>query len=137
MNNTCCTVCNKNNGFYDFCDNGDCKCHKPELDHLAKNELPHKDLDARTDNESARYKMKIGDKLDQPTLIDKIVFPPNLCSRCGSRATFHRRMQQHGNVMNVWENEQKVDGNIVVSIKWDFCLDCHSRFVFEIFIFKK
>lgn len=103
----------------------------------AKTELDHADLDAREDNNSARYTAKIGKELPGPKVLDKICYPPNLCPHCGSEATFHRRMQQLGDdVMNIWRTEKKEDGNIVVSVKYDFCLDCHTEFIFEMFILK-
>lgn len=107
---------------------------------LAKKEISHDKLDARTDNDSARYTAKIGGPAQTTVLIviDKICYPPNICPKCKSLATFHRRMQQHGdNVFNIWRTERKEDGKVIVSVKYDFCLDCHSEFIFEMFILKQ
>lgn len=136
--------------------------HETKILHFAKKEIAHHILDNKNYliplhdarfNHSTRYVVKIGsdnhnyqikpktffrkEKLGKITCIDKICYEPNICPKCDSEATFHRRMQQHEPLMNIWRTEVKQDSTALVSIKYDFCLDCHSEFVFEMFIFKK
>ena len=106
---------------------------------ISKTEISHEELDKKAvddpENNSARYKL-IGYNR-RMELVDKIIYPVNVCPECKSEATFHRRMQQVGKEFsNVWHIERKEDNVSYVTVKYDFCLDCRSPFVFEIYILK-
>lgn len=135
---TCCPKCNTNNGFYDYCNNINCHCHHEELKHLAKDEIKHDQLARPEGNNSGRY-TEIGwiKTYSEYTLIDKIIYPVNVCPHCKSNATYHRRLQQHEEVgINIWRTAEDVVDSGRVYKKFDFCLDCHKEFVMEIYIYK-
>ena len=72
-------------------------------------------------------------------MIDKVIYPVNVCPHCKSEATFHRRVQVNGDVTdNIWrvkESASMEKGRYYA--KLDFCLDCSSEFLVELYIYKK
>ncbi len=116
----------------------------------AKKEIPHEELDKNEDKKSARY-IKIdseqqvqvkgtdGKELSIPfVLIDKVIYEINVCPHCGSNATFHRRIQETGDVTgNVWQVQQFGNENGFDYRKFDYCLDCHKDFLIELYIWKR
>ena len=109
--------------------------------HKAKNEIPHEELDKLDSPDSARY-TKIGYKKKvnggHIELIDKVIYPINICPHCGSEATFHRRVQENGDIVgNVWEAKQIESPKGLTYMKFDYCLDCHREFLIELYIWKK
>lgn len=112
-----------------------------QMKHKAKKEISHEELDKGNSSSSARY-TKIGYK--EPAgggyvkLIDKVIYPVNICSHCGSKATFHRRVQDGGDIVgNVWRANQSGDSKGLVYKKFDYCLDCHREFLIELYIWEK
>lgn len=111
----------------------------------AKNEIQHRVLDAKKNDgkSSARY-TKIGTIVKTELgknsfkLKDKIVFPVNVCPHCGSKATFHRIIQESGDLTgNVWDATGREEERGMVRMKFDYCLDCHKEFLMELYILKK
>jgi len=110
----------------------------------AKKEIPHSELNKKSNRSkcSARY-TKIGSKaISSQTrrfiaLVDKVVYPANICPHCGSKATLHRRMQSNNDLTPNCLDAivQETEGGIF-TIKRDLCLDCHKEFIFEIFIWR-
>lgn len=120
----------------------------------SKKEIPHEELAKKQDgdNQSARYKAlgteemvkmqgsdgqinEIGFKIK-----DIIAYEPNFCPYCESENSYHRRIQQNGDkIGNIWRHQQFLnsEGTDLVSMKFDFCLDCRKEFVMEIFILEK
>ncbi len=114
----------------------------------AKNEIPHEELDKNEDKNSARY-IKLGSKnvikmnrdsgeiVDAPiVLIDKVIFPINKCPYCGSEVTFHKRIQENGDMGNVLKTANSFGSEGYTYIKYDYCLDCHKEFIIEVYIWK-
>src|SRR3990167_9623187 len=138
--NNCCINCTAKNDFYDFCSNKDCRCHHEELKHLARDEMKAEELKRPDGNTSGRY-TEVGfiKTYEEFTLIDKVIYPVNVCPHCKSQATFHRRIQVNGDVTdNVWRDKQSAgqsDGKYYA--KFDYCLDCHKEFLMELYIYKK
>lgn len=120
------------------------------MKHKAKKEIPHEELDKSSDSSSARYK-KIGFRQEVEVknsdgqvqnvpfiLQDKVIYPINICPYCESEATFHRRIQENGDVVgNVWRAEQIGDPKGFIYRKFDYCLDCHREFLIELYIWKR
>lgn len=104
----------------------------------AKKEISHKKLDNDKRSKSARTTHKIGRTYQGMKLIDKIVYPINICPKCGSKATFHRRMQENNDfIPNVWDSRVEEYNDSFYTVKFDYCLDCHNSFIMEMYIFKK
>ena len=106
--------------------------------HIARDEIEHSVLDspANEGKESGRY-TKIG-TIHEYQLIDKIVYPANICPKCGSLATYHRRIQESGDIVgNIFAHKETADDNGRTLTKFDLCLDCHEQFIFEIYIWKR
>lgn len=104
----------------------------------AKKEISHKQLDNNKRSKSARSQYKIGKLYEHGQLIDKIIYPINICPKCKSKATFHRRMQENDDfVPNVWDRKIAGNGDNTYISKFDYCLDCHSQFLIELYIFRK
>lgn len=109
--------------------------------HKAKKEIPHEKLDREDNSTSARY-TKIGHKIQVKggnfELVDKVIYPINICPHCGSEATFHRRIQENGDIVgNVWQAKQIESPKGLAYMKFDYCLDCHREFLIELYIYKK
>lgn len=119
---------------------------------ISKHEISHKVLDkVRTDGiknkndgwkKSGRFSAVIGMKLKKGRkmlkLVDKVIFPINVCPKCKSTATYHHRIQQTGDkIDNVWETKriESDEGNCFV--KLDLCLDCGNVFVIEMYMWHK
>ena len=114
----------------------------------AKKEIQHRILDAKKNShrDSARFTHKIGGTFKTQTgqpakLVDKVIYPMDICPHCGSKATYHRRMSMHGlPCSNVWSYSiHGLEGgleSIGSSEKFDYCLDCHKEFLMELYIFK-
>lgn len=108
-----------------------------------KREIPHEKLERDGDGKSGRY-MKIGTPLELENgkghlmLADKIIFPINECPHCGSKATFHRVIQESGdeggNVLRESVSRGEKGGHAFV--KYDYCLDCFREFIIEIYVWK-
>lgn len=112
--------------------------------HKAKKEIPHDFLDDDKNNDggSARF-TKIGSttKVGQDTfkLKDKIVYPVDFCSHCGSEFTYHRFIgAENDNIVgNVWRSEQRLSDRGFIFSKFDYCLDCFKEFLIELFLWEK
>lgn len=120
--------------------------------HKAKKEIPHEELDKVVSSDSGRY-TKIGSgqqiQIKRPDgqiqnvpfiLQDKVIYEINVCPYCGSKTTFHRRIQDNGDITgNVWRSEvfwgEKGEGYDYR--KFDYCLDCRREFLIELYIWKK
>ena len=120
----------------------------------SKMEIPHEELDKKKDgdNTSARY-IPIGSVQQIPVqgvdgkirdidfkIKDKVAYEPNFCPNCESENTYHRRIQQNGDMTgNIWRHEQFQNPQLtaITSLKFDFCLDCRKEFLMEIFILEK
>lgn len=87
---------------------------------------------------SARYNSRIGMKkeLKYMMLMDRIIFPINICPRCKSTNTFHRRMQDRGIANNVWKTDRKPEGDMTIFSKYDLCLSCQKEFFIEIYVWR-
>lgn len=115
----------------------------------AKKEIPHEELKGEPSS-SDRY-MEIGFRrefqLNGPDgpmpkaffeLKDKVIYPINECPHCGSRATFHRRIQESGDVTgNVWSGQWITGDKGLDFRKLDYCLDCHKEFLIELYVWGK
>ena len=93
------------------------------------------------DNASTRY-WEIGSTHKTNSglykLIDKVIYPINECSFCDSKATFHRRIQESGDMAgNVWRDWQTTGPKGYTYMKFDYCLDCHREFLIELYVFEK
>lgn len=109
----------------------------------AKRELSEKELSElkNGDNVSARYR-EIGFISETNgisfRLADKVIYPINECPHCDSKSTFHRRVQESGDIVgNVWRDWQIVGSKGYYYAKLDYCLDCHKEFLIELYIFEK
>lgn len=77
-----------------------------------------------------------GAKYYQFTLFDKCLMKPNWCPKCEKDNTFHHRQQKLGDKFpNIWKHEQTRSQSSLLSVKYDFCLDCHNLILFEYFAF--
>ena len=120
------------------------------MKHKSKKEIPHEKLDKGGDSTSARY-TKIGYRQQIPIkgpdgqtqnvpfiLQDKVIYEINVCPYCGSKATFHQRVQDNGDIIgNVWRAEQFLSEKGYSFRKFDYCLDCLREFLIELYIWKK
>lgn len=118
--------------------------------HKSKNEISHDELDKNEDKTSTRY-VKIGTtqilQMRDPDgqvksvsflLRDKVIYEINVCPHCHSKATFHRRAQEGGDITgNVWRAEQFFGEKGYDFRKFDFCLDCHKEFLIELYVWEK
>jgi len=116
-------------------------CAINQMKHWAKKEISHEELDKGDSSSSARY-TSIGYKKQIASgyfeLIDKVIYPINICPHCRSEATFHRRVQEGGDVVgNVWRAQQSEGPEGFVYSKFDYCLDCHKEFLIELYIWKR
>lgn len=109
----------------------------------AKKEIAHEilDKDENSDKVSARY-TKVGSHTQisgMPfKLKDKIIYPINVCPHCSSEATYHRRIQESGDVVgNVWQAREGQSQTGYVLMKFDYCLDCHKEFLIELYVWEK
>lgn len=110
---------------------------------MVKRELSEEELSQLKDgdNASTRY-WEIGSiqKIDDDSfkVVDKVIYPINECPFCGNKATFHRRIQESGDVAgNVWRMQQANGPKGFASMKFDYCLDCHKEFLIELYVFEK
>ena len=72
-------------------------------------------------------------------LAEKFIMRINFCPHCKSKNTYHKRVQMNGDkVGNVWLMERwgelKHDSSYGTK-KWDFCFNCGSQFLIEMFAF--
>jgi len=114
-----------------------------------KREMPHKELtgnrfksDRHTKiGQEIQFKIESPDGQIQnvPTILkDKIVYPVNICPHCESKATFHRTIQEDGDIVgNVWRINRSINPNGFIIKKFDYCLDCHKEFLFELYVWVK
>lgn len=91
---------------------------------------------------SARFNSQIGDVIKTARgkfkLVDMVIMQINVCPKCGSRATYHHRIQQTGdNCDNVWSTRKIKSKTGLVSVKQDLCLDCGNVFIIEMYILHK
>jgi len=105
----------------------------------SKKEISHKTLDKKKDRMkfSARY-TPIGTRIKNLMLVDKVIYPINICPHCKSHATFHRRVQENGDIIgNCWAGKKEKTKEGSVSMKFDYCLDCQRSFLIELYILKR
>jgi len=69
-------------------------------------------------------------------ILDKFIVPINKCYHCGSKNTFHKRQQKNKIKENVWRIE-KTGNKIIISVKYDLCLDCGKEFLIEYYVLEK
>lgn len=109
----------------------------------AKRELSDEELARQKDgdNASTRYWEKGSiQQINGASLkvIDKVIYPINECPHCNSKATFHRRIQEGGDIAgNVWRDWQTKGPKGYAYMKFDFCLDCHKEFLIELYVFEE
>lgn len=89
----------------------------------------------REDKGSARYNTWTGDTKGL-RLIDRIIFPINICPNCGSEETFHARMQYLNIDSNVWRTSKVTEEGMIRFVKYDMCLSCHQEFFIEIYLWR-
>ena len=120
------------------------------MKHIAKEEIPHEELDKVDSSASGRYK-KIGSEHQGQTkdqggqiqnvtfiLQDKVIYKINVCPYCSSETTFHRRIQDNKDVIgNVWRTDVHGGEGGYSLRKFDYCLDCRREFLIELYIWKK
>lgn len=92
------------------------------------------DLPTYPINAHSGRQMPIGfiDKKNQLILIDKILYPINVCPFCGSNATYHKILQELDINTHVWRDITTRE----TYTKFDFCLDCQREFLIEIYFYK-
>ncbi len=120
----------------------------------SKKEIPHEELDKKKDGDNISARYRPIDSIQQISvrgsdgqiqnvnfkIKDKVVYEPNFCPHCENENTYHRRIQQSGDMTgNIWRHEQFHNPQLtaITSLKFDFCLDCRKEFLMEMFIFEK
>ena len=118
---------------------------KHEISHKALDKVRLNGINAGNDNwkMSGRFSAIIGKTVKTKTmgkakLVDKVIFPINVCPECESTATYHHRIQQTGDqIDNVWEEKRIKSKTGLCYIKMDMCLDCFSVFPIEMYMYHK
>jgi len=105
-----------------------------------KKEIPHEKLNG--DRFKSDRHTDIGQEIQVMgvyfKLIDKVIYAANICPYCESKATFHRIIQENDDVVgNVWRGDRIGDSKGFIVKKFDYCLDCHKEFLFELYVWVK
>jgi len=108
------------------------------------------------DKHSARYSYILGDKqriqygkkylffknyIDL-RLMDKTLYPIDICPYCSSEDTFHKRHLERGIAGTCWDTREILDirkGELLVRtlLKFDYCLECQQIFLIESYAWKR